>query len=394
MFNFYKCYDIMILTILEGNMFLYNVLGVDKKSSLQDVKNAYRNLAKKYHPDLNEDEGTEIVFKTIKIAYEILSNDYTRSKYDNAIMQVDSIYASDFLTNFEKEVKNAYLQDLSLSMEFNRKIVSNLDYFIANTINSLTIGRGIAPNEIEKTIKKAYAKYEQMATKDTRSEVKKEVRFEDTTPEIPKDLKKRKSNFSVFLIIGVVVLIISIAALANNPQAQAEFKRKEELRQQEIKAEQQAIERERLKQERVAKARLNPDLYWKFTFASPDKDNTFVAKYAVDYSDRVNKNMYCVVVGVTATKNTGSVYYLDDSYDNGSISLALDDFKIGSTKATSFVKYDCDYIKRMYPITTSWSFLMTKGETVYLLFEIYTKVVNDSEQFKYKNTLITDLNFK
>lgn len=56
---------------------------VDKNASTDDIKKAYRNLAKKYHPDLNPDnEEAEQRFKEATTAYEILGDDEKRSRYD------------------------------------------------------------------------------------------------------------------------------------------------------------------------------------------------------------------------------------------------------------------------------------------------------------------------
>ena len=61
----------------------YKVLGVDKKASSQEIKKAYRKLAKKYHPDLNKgDEKSQEKFKEINEAYEVLGNEDKRKKYD------------------------------------------------------------------------------------------------------------------------------------------------------------------------------------------------------------------------------------------------------------------------------------------------------------------------
>lgn len=64
-------------------MSLYSVLGVEKSASDADVKKAYRDLAKKYHPDLNAgDDAAEKKFKDITQAFEILGDKEKRGKYD------------------------------------------------------------------------------------------------------------------------------------------------------------------------------------------------------------------------------------------------------------------------------------------------------------------------
>jgi curved DNA-binding protein len=61
----------------------YKTLGVDKKASEKDIKRAYRDLAKKHHPDRNPgDKKSEEKFKEINEAYQVLSDIEKRSRYD------------------------------------------------------------------------------------------------------------------------------------------------------------------------------------------------------------------------------------------------------------------------------------------------------------------------
>ncbi|MFD0768059.1 molecular chaperone DnaJ [Bacillus sp. CGMCC 1.60114] len=60
----------------------YEVLGVSKSASKDEIKKAYRRLAKKYHPDVSTEENAIEKFKEVQEAYEVLSDDSKRAQYD------------------------------------------------------------------------------------------------------------------------------------------------------------------------------------------------------------------------------------------------------------------------------------------------------------------------
>ncbi len=60
----------------------YKSLGVDRDASEADIKQAYRQLARKYHPDVSKESGAEEKFKEVAEAYEVLKDEEKRAAYD------------------------------------------------------------------------------------------------------------------------------------------------------------------------------------------------------------------------------------------------------------------------------------------------------------------------
>ncbi|WP_116201798.1 DnaJ C-terminal domain-containing protein [Amycolatopsis circi] len=60
----------------------YQLLGVSRTASQDEIQKAYRKLARKYHPDVNKDPGAEEKFKAVSEAYDVLSEPDKRKRYD------------------------------------------------------------------------------------------------------------------------------------------------------------------------------------------------------------------------------------------------------------------------------------------------------------------------
>ena len=67
---------------MAGVRDLYEILGVSRDASEEDIKKAYRRLAREHHPDVNADPAAEDRFKEVAAAYEILSDPQKRQQYD------------------------------------------------------------------------------------------------------------------------------------------------------------------------------------------------------------------------------------------------------------------------------------------------------------------------
>ncbi|MHB1133874.1 MAG: molecular chaperone DnaJ [Chloroflexota bacterium] len=67
---------------MAGKRDYYEVLGVPRDASEEDIRKAFRRLARQYHPDVNSEDGTEARFKEVNEAYEVLSDTQKRHTYD------------------------------------------------------------------------------------------------------------------------------------------------------------------------------------------------------------------------------------------------------------------------------------------------------------------------
>ena len=65
----------------------YKTLGVDKNASDEEIKRAFRKLAKQYHPDINKEEGAQEKFKEIGEAYSVLSDPNKRKQYEKFLKE-------------------------------------------------------------------------------------------------------------------------------------------------------------------------------------------------------------------------------------------------------------------------------------------------------------------
>ncbi len=84
----------------------YDILKVSPDSSLEDIKKSYRNLSKKYHPDINKEPNAEEIFKEINEAYDTLSDVEKKSIYDNRRHTKNIRF--DFTDGFFRKNKNMY----------------------------------------------------------------------------------------------------------------------------------------------------------------------------------------------------------------------------------------------------------------------------------------------
>lgn len=153
----------------------YEILDVVQTATNADLKNAYRRLVKKYHPDISKEPDAVIRIRHINVAYEVLSDYYSRISYDASLLDgyipyeptketEDEKYRREYLKKkvheervrmenlFRTKVRFYKFQRMVCYFFFASAIIFSIDYFISNESVNLRI------DEIHRSYGKATVK--------------------------------------------------------------------------------------------------------------------------------------------------------------------------------------------------------------------------------------------
>ncbi|MFZ5641779.1 MAG: J domain-containing protein [Bacillota bacterium] len=129
----------------------YELLGVDRTASIDEIKKAYRELAKKWHPDINHDPSDGEMFKKITEAYSVLSDAQLRQEYDNrftdeedrgkeAFEQLFRDTVDSFMRGYTKEQIFSELIAIGYSAEVAQYMIITAQNYIREVSASLDSG--------------------------------------------------------------------------------------------------------------------------------------------------------------------------------------------------------------------------------------------------------------
>lgn len=159
----------------------YEILEVDKNASEEVIEKAYKTLAKKYHPDLQNNSDCQDKMRQINEAYEILSNDFKRREYDEKIKR----------------------QSVSIE-EYNRIIQENnrLKKDLKRVVNQREMSQNQGRLE-EMSIMQRYYEQIKKATKQP------QMRYERKKTKISLEkIKKIVIYIAILIVIGLVLAIV------------------------------------------------------------------------------------------------------------------------------------------------------------------------------------------
>lgn len=198
---------------------------------------------------------------------------------------------------------------------------------------------------------------------------------------IDKGLKQRKGIFILVLIVIVVLLgCFSYKYLYEKKVDEEISKLENEQAQKDAST--------NLKLKRILNSLLDQSKYWSLTV---NEWNWWYGQNPSTY--KVNYDTFCIVVGVTFEKSTKSIFYLDDSYDDGLFNLNLSNFKLNNLSLfPSTYQSQCFDAYNSYDLGwTDKDFQVQNGDTYFFLAKVNRAQLKEKNLLKYNDLEIVNL---
>ncbi|HOL56605.1 MAG TPA: DnaJ domain-containing protein [Spirochaetota bacterium] len=133
---------------VNNNENYYEILNIKKDATLEEIKKSYKDLVKKYHPDLNKDENSEMMFKNILKAYTILTDSDLRKEYDESF-ESSSKKISKFIQKKSQIFKKINIFFKNIYETINKKVyINEIEQFFLNKINSSALNLSLEEIEL------------------------------------------------------------------------------------------------------------------------------------------------------------------------------------------------------------------------------------------------------
>ena len=162
----------------------YEILEVDKNASYEIIEKAYKTLAKKYHPDLQNSDKSQNKMQQINEAYEILSNDFKRREYDEKLQE-----------------QNVSIEEYNKIIQENNKLRRDLQRITAsnNEINS---------NQIDglQFVRRYYRQMKKVSGQ--------QIQYNQNKKKI--SIEKIKGLIIYVLVIIAIILVLAVVPISRN----------------------------------------------------------------------------------------------------------------------------------------------------------------------------------
>ena len=185
-------------------MYLYNLLKVKPNSSKEEIKKSYRKLAKLFHPDMNDEVGSEIKFMSIKKAYDLLMDSDLKRKYDSSLVFIKNETFQYVSQEIKRKYLEAYKLDFLLSIDLKKSVNYNRQSVIVSFIYEYCIVSGYSEGAVLQLIEDYEIELKMNSNYSYHSLV--EVKASSINERM-KNSNNIKLKYATYLLVALVIVV-------------------------------------------------------------------------------------------------------------------------------------------------------------------------------------------